>query len=130
MAIRETGYIRNMLKQTGPVQQPHYADAGYQAGEHIEGGFGVSDRPETPEHVVIHMGPQYIVHNDDMESRFREAEQNPSSKVIHLGNTVRYVMEDEETEADRKAKRAEAIAKAVELAIKNGDIDPEVFDQL
>ena len=130
MAIRETGYIRNMLKQTGPVQQPHYVDDGYQAGENVEGGFEAADKPEAPEHIVIHMGPQYIVDNSDMESRFREAEQNPSSEVIHLGNTVRYVMEDEETEADRKAKRAEAIAKAVELAIKNGDIDPEVFDQL
>lgn len=130
MTIHETGYIHNNLKPSGPVEQPHYADAGYQAGEHIEGGFEVADKPETPEHIVIHMGPQYVVHNDDMDSRFREAEQNPSSEVIHLGNTVRYVMEDEETEADRKAKRAEAIAKAVELAIKNGDIDPEVFDQL
>lgn len=130
MAIKEHGYIRNNLNQSGPVQQPHYADDGYQAGDNVEGGFEVADKPETPEHIVIHMGPQYIVNNDDMESRFREAEQNPSSEVIHLGNTVRYVMEDEETEADRKAKRAEAIAKAVELAIKNGDIDPEVFDQL
>lgn len=130
MAIKEHGYIRSMLNQSGPVQQPHYADDGYQAGENVEGGFEVADKPETPEHIVIHMGPQYVVDNSDMESRFREAEQNPSSEVIHLGNTVRYVMEDEETEADRKAKRAEAIAKAVELAIKNGDIDPEVFDQL
>lgn len=130
MAIKEHGYIRNMLKQTGPVQQPHYVDDGYQAGDNIEGGFEVADKPETPEHIDIHMGPQYIVDNSDMESRFREAEQNPSSEVIHLGSTVRYVMEDEETEADRKAKRAEAIAKAVELAIRNGDIDPEVFDQL
>lgn len=130
MAIRETGHIRNMLNQTGPVEPPHYAAAGYQAGENIEGGFEVADKPEAPEHIVIHMGPQYVVDNSDMESRFREAEQNPSSEVIHLGNAVRYLMEDEETEADRKTKRAEAIAKAVELAIKNGDIDPEVFDQL
>lgn len=130
MAIHETGYIRNTLNQTGSVKPPHYTDAGYQAGDNVEGGFEVADKPETPEHIVIHMGPQYVVDNSDMESRFRESEQNPSSEVIHLGSTVRYVMEDEETEADRKAKRAEAIAKAVELAIKNGDIDPVVFDQL
>ena len=123
----ETGYIRNNLNQSGPVEQPHYADAGYQTGEHIEGGFEVADKPETPERIVIHMGPQYIVHNDDMDSRFREAEKHAPKEVIHVGNAVRYVMDDEETEADRKAKRAEVIAKAVELAIKNGDIDPDVF---
>lgn len=129
MTIHETGHIRNMLNQNGPVEQPHYADAGYQAGEYIEGGFEVKEKPDKPVHETIHMGLAVTYINDDMTPHYMRPENQPTERteVIHVGNRVRYVMEDDETEADRKAKRAEAIAKAVELAVKNGDIDPDVF---
>lgn len=129
MTIHETGYIRNELKQDGPIGQPHYADPGYASGEHIEGGFEVKDKPDKPVPEVVHIGPAYTVDRSDMRPHYAMPEYQPTEKteVIHVGNRVRYVMEDEETEADRKAKRAEAIAKAVELAIKRGDIDPDAF---
>ena len=131
MVIKEHGYIRYMLKQNGPVQQPHYADDGYQAGDNVEGGFEVAGKPETPEHIVIHIGPRYTIDNSDMESRFREAAQHEPKEVIRLGSTVTYLPPEEPAymDPDRgKDARAEAVAQAVKAAIMRGEIDPSIFE--
>lgn len=127
MSTKEVGYIRNLLKQDGPTRPPHYTDEGYQAGEYVEGGFEVADKPEKPEHTVIHVGPQYVIDNSDMDSRIHEAESHTPAEVIHVGNRVRYVMAGEDTEADRRAKKADAAAQAVRDAIMRGEIDPSLF---
>lgn len=127
MTIHETGHIRNELNQSGPVNAPLFCDDSYMNGEYVDGGFPVDDKPAEPEHVIVRMGPQYTVINDDMDSRFREAERNVPKEVIRVGNSVRYVTEDEETEADRKERQADAVAAAVKSAILRGEIDASEF---
>ena len=129
MTIKEVGYIRNMLKQDGKVQQPHYVSPAYQEGDNVEGGFEVKDKPETPEHITVRVGPTYIVDDSDMTPPYALPENQPTERtqVIRVGNTVRYVMEGETTEADRRAEQAEAAARAVKAAIMRGELDPSLF---
>ena len=127
MAVKESAYIRNELVQTGPVGAPLFCNDGYMSGEYVDGGFPVDDKPAEPEHVTVHVGPRYTVINDDMDSRFREAERHVPKEVIRVGNSVRYVREDEETEADRKERQADAVAAAVKSAILRGEIDASEF---
>lgn len=130
MTIKEVGYIRNALNQGGKVQPPHYVDSDYQAGGNVEGGFEVKDKPETPEHITVRVGPTYIVDDSDMTPPYALPENQPTehTQVIRAGNTVRYVMEDETTEADRRAEQAEAAAQAVKAAIMRGELDPSIFE--
>jgi hypothetical protein len=129
--MKESAHIYTTLRTSGRVQQPHYADESYLEGDMVETGFEVTDRPENPEHIVVHMGPQYIVDNSDMDSRFREAEQHEPKNVIHVGSTVRYLPPDEpdymNPDRGREAK-AEAAAQAVKAAILRGELDPSIFE--
>lgn len=131
MTIKETGHIFSKLNQVGPVGEPHYTDEGYRGGANVEGGFEVVDKPETPEHIDIHMGPRYTIDNSDMESRFREAAQHEPKEVIRLGSTATYLPPEEPAymDPDRgKDARAEAVAQAVKAAIMRGEIDPSIFE--
>lgn len=129
--MKDSAHIYTTLRQGGPVQEPHYTEQGYRAGKQVETGFEVADRPESPEHIVVRMGPQYVVDNSDMESRFRDAEQHESAHVIHLGSTVTYLPPEEpdymNPDRDREA-RAEAAAQAVKAAIMRGELDPSIFE--
>ena len=129
MTTKEVGHIRNDLNQGGRVEQPHYVSESYQAGRNVEGGFEVKDKPETPEHITVRVGPTYIVDDSDMTPPYALPENQPTehTQVIRAGNTVRYVMEDETTEADRRAEQAEAAARAVKAAIMRGEIDADLF---
>lgn len=132
MALKETGYIRSGLTYAKGIGEPIYADEGYQSGAYIENGFPVENEDAKPEHIVVHMGPQYVVDNSDMESRFREAEKHESKNVIHLGNTLTYLPPTDPDYAlspdERRSEKAKAIARAVELAVERGDIDADLFD--
>ena len=131
MALKESGYIHSGLTYAKGIGEPLYADEGYQSGAYIENGFPVENDDAEPEHIVVHMGPQYVVDNSDMESRFREAENNVPEHVIHLGSTVRYMPPENPTYADPdhgKKEKAKAIAEAVRLAVERGEIDADLFD--
>ena len=129
MTTKEVGHIRNDLNQGGRVKQPHYVSESYQAGENVEGGFEVRDKPEKPVHETVHVGLTATIVNDDMRPHYLMPEFQPTehTQVVHAGPQVRYVMEGEATEADRRAEQAEAAAKAVKAAIMRGEIDADLF---
>lgn len=132
MALKETGYIHSGLTYAKGIGEPLYADEDYQSGAYIENGFPVENDDAEPEHIVVHMGPQYVVDNSDMESRFREAENHVPEHVIHLGNTVTYLPPTDPDYAlspdERRSEKAKAIAEAVRLAVERGEIDADLFD--
>lgn len=133
MAIKEHGHIFVALSGQGRPGEPTYTDPSYQAGEYVENGWTVEDRPSEPIHEEVHIGPavSYVATGTTL---WEDREPSEGGNVIRIGNTLDFSGPAEEPDymnpnRGRDAK-AEAIAKAVELAIKNGDIDPEVFDQL
>lgn len=128
MTIKEVGYIHTSLNQGGRVQPPHYVAPSYKAGDNVEGGFEVRDKPAEPVHEVIRMNPFGDVDLSDTEPHYMK--NHAGEPTDESSRPVRVVCEEPHymnPERGREAK-AEAVAQAVKAAIMRGELDPSIFE--
>lgn len=127
--MREQAHIYVDLGGQSRPKQPHYTDESYLQGERLDGGFEVKDKPDTPTHEVISANP-FVYAESDFQPHYVKNQPSETTTTVHLGQTVVYLPPEEPSYVDpdrgRKAK-AKAVAKAVQLAIERGEIDPDAL---